>query len=77
LFPLTLFSHAYIWLEKLAYRLGWKSKVKLPVPVIVVGNVMVGGTGKTPVVIHLAQRLTQMGWQVGVIARGHGGLHAD
>jgi tetraacyldisaccharide 4'-kinase len=57
--------------------LGWKSTVKLPVPVIVVGNVMVGGTGKTPIVIHLAQRLTQMGWQVGVIARGHGGHHAD
>jgi tetraacyldisaccharide 4'-kinase len=45
--------------------------------VIVVGNVMVGGTGKTPIVIHLAQQLTQMGWQVGVIARGHGGHHAD
>jgi tetraacyldisaccharide 4'-kinase len=77
LFPLTLFSHAYIGLAKLAYKLGLKTAVKLPVPVIVVGNVMVGGTGKTPVVIHLAQRLTQMGWQVGVIARGHGGHHAD
>ena len=77
LFPLTLLSHAYIGLAKLAYKWGWKSTVKLPVSVIVVGNVMVGGTGKTPIVIHLAQRLTQMGWQVGVIARGHGGHHAD
>ena len=77
LFPLTLLSHAYIRLAKLAYKWGWKSTAKLPVPVIVVGNVMVGGTGKTPIVMHLAQRLTQMGWQVGVIARGHGGHHAD
>ena len=77
LFPLTLLSHAYIGIAKLAYKWGWKSTVKLSVPVIVVGNVMVGGTGKTPVVIHLAQKLTQMGWQVGVIARGHGGHHAD
>ncbi|MEY3518954.1 MAG: Tetraacyldisaccharide 4-kinase, partial [Pseudomonadota bacterium] len=65
LFPLTLLSHAYIRLAKLAYKWGWKSTAKLPVPVIVVGNVMVGGTGKTPIVMHLAQRLTQMGWQVG------------
>jgi tetraacyldisaccharide 4'-kinase len=43
------------------------------VPVLVVGNVLVGGTGKTPVVFHLAQRLSQLGWQVGVIARGDGG----
>ena len=77
LLPLTLLSHAYIGLVKLAYKWRWKSTVKLPVPVIVVGNVMVGGTGKTPVVIHLAQQLTQMGWQVGVIARGHGGHDAD
>ena len=72
LFPLTWLSRAYIVLAKLVYQLGWKSAVKLPVPVIVVGNVMVGGTGKTPIVIHLAQRLTHMGWRVGVIARGHG-----
>ena len=75
LFPLTLLSRAYIGLTRLAYKLGWKTTVKLPVPVIVVGNVMVGGTGKTPIVIHLAQRLTQMGWQVGVICRGDGGHH--
>jgi len=77
LFPLTLLSRAYIGLTRLAYKLGWKTTVKLPVPVIVVGNVMVGGTGKTPIVIHVAQRLTQMGWQVGVICRGDGGQHAD
>ena len=73
LFPLTFLSRIYLWLSKAAYARGWQSSTCLPVPVLVVGNVLVGGTGKTPVVIHLAQRLSQMGWKVGVIARGHGG----
>ena len=42
------------------------------VPVVVVGNVVVGGTGKTPIVMHLASHFQDLGWQVGVIARGHG-----
>ena len=71
--PLTFLSRIYLWLSKLSYALGWQSPTRLPVPVLVVGNVLVGGTGKTPVVIHLAQRLSQLGWQVGVIARGDGG----
>lgn len=76
LYPLTFLSRIYLWLNKTSYALGWQTSTRLPVPVLVVGNVLVGGTGKTPVVIHLAQRLSQLGWQVGVIARGHGGqLH--
>ena len=73
LFPLTFLSRIYLWLSQASYSLGWQSSTRVPVPVLVVGNVLVGGTGKTPVVIHLAQRLHQLGWQVGVIARGHGG----
>ena len=73
LFPLTFLSRIYLWLYKTTYTLGWQSSTRLPVPVLVVGNLLVGGTGKTPVVIHLAQRLRQLGWHVGVIARGHGG----
>jgi len=73
LFPLTFLSRIYLWLYKTTYALGWQSSTRLPVPVLVVGNLLVGGTGKTPVVIHLAQRLSQLGWHVGVIARGHGG----
>jgi tetraacyldisaccharide 4'-kinase len=73
LFPLTFLSRIYLWLYQTSYALGWQSSTRLPVPVLVVGNLLVGGTGKTPVVIHMAQRLSQLGWQVGVIARGHGG----
>ena len=73
LYPLTFLSRIYLWLYQTSYAMGWQSSTRLPVPVLVVGNLLVGGTGKTPVVIHLAQRLSQLGWQVGVIARGHGG----
>jgi len=42
------------------------------VPIIIVGNIRVGGTGKTPIVIALAERLARMGWKPGIISRGYG-----
>ncbi len=44
------------------------------VPIIIVGNIRVGGTGKTPIVIALAERLAQMGWKPGIISRGYGAV---
>jgi tetraacyldisaccharide 4'-kinase len=60
-------------LRRFAWRVGLLSEQRLPVPVIVVGNVAAGGSGKTPVVIWLAHALQQRGWRPGVISRGYGG----
>jgi len=60
-------------LRRLAYRLGILKTMRLPVPVIVVGNITVGGTGKTPLVIWLAEQLAQAGFKPGIISRGYGG----
>jgi tetraacyldisaccharide 4'-kinase len=55
------------------YRLGMLASHRLPVPVIVVGNLTVGGSGKTPLVLWLVECLRQQGWQPGIISRGYGG----
>jgi tetraacyldisaccharide 4'-kinase len=57
----------------MAYRRGWRPVVESPVPVIVVGNVSVGGPGKTPFVIWLAEELKQRGRRVGIVTRGDRG----
>jgi tetraacyldisaccharide 4'-kinase len=52
--------------------MGFWPQTKLDIPVIVVGNIFVGGTGKTPLVIWLVQHLQEAGWSPGVISRGYG-----
>jgi tetraacyldisaccharide 4'-kinase len=56
----------------LAYRSHRKTAQRLPVPVIVIGNITVGGTGKTPLTLWLAQRLLARGWHPAILSRGHG-----
>jgi len=72
LWPVSLMFGALLRLRKLLYRLGVFNSQHLPVPVIVVGNVFVGGVGKTPLVITLVQQLTATGLKVGVLSRGYG-----
>ena len=56
-----------------AYRAGWLPVTRLPVPVLVVGNLTAGGAGKTPLTLRLLQWLRAAGYTPGVISRGYGG----
>lgn len=72
LWPVSALFQLIVHFRFALFVMGYKPQTKLAVPVIVVGNIFVGGTGKTPLVIWLAQQLTLAGWQPGVISRGYG-----
>jgi tetraacyldisaccharide 4'-kinase len=71
--PLTVLFWALSGTRRLAFKLGLKKRYKLSVPVIVVGNISVGGNGKTPLVVYLAKWLQEQGYRPGVLSRGYGG----
>lgn len=77
LFPLTMLFWLMSALRRWLFRLKIKPAVNIPVPVIVVGNISVGGNGKTPLVVYLAKRLRQEGYHPGVLSRGYGGKNAS
>jgi len=60
-------------MRRLAYRAGMLKSESCGVPVVVVGNITVGGTGKTPLVLHLSECLQHRGIRVGIVSRGYGG----
>ncbi len=73
LLPLSALYCAVVAARRWAYRIGVKKTHRLGTPVIVVGNLTVGGTGKTPLVIWLSQFLREQGYRPGLVARGYGG----
>jgi tetraacyldisaccharide 4'-kinase len=70
--PLAAVFGAVSAVRRAAYEVGWLKSVRVSVPVVVVGNVTVGGTGKTPTVIALVDALRAAGFTPGVVSRGYG-----
>ena len=73
LWPISLLFGLLTATRRWLFTVGVLQQMRLPVPVIVVGNIYVGGTGKTPLVIWLSQCLRDQGFVPGVISRGYGG----
>ena len=71
--PLSLVFRIVAWLRRNAYRAGLLRSQRVALPVIIIGNITVGGTGKTPLVIWLAEYLQEKGYHPGIISRGYGG----
>ena len=72
LWPVSLLFRALSGVRAWLYRAGLKRSERMPVPVVVVGNIFIGGTGKTPLTIWLCGVLRAAGFTPGVISRGHG-----
>lgn len=73
LLPLSWIFRFIVTTRYFLYRIKLKKKFHFPVPVIVIGNITVGGTGKTPLVIWLANFLKTKGFNPGIVSRGFGG----
>ena len=72
LLPISWLFALVAGFRRLLYRTGMLRAIRLEAPVVVVGNITVGGTGKTPLVLWLAGRLRERGVRVGVVSRGYG-----
>jgi len=73
LWPLSALFCLLVSLRHALFRIGLKQSISLPVPVIIIGNITVGGSGKTPLVLWLAELLRKQGYRPGLISRGYGG----
>jgi tetraacyldisaccharide 4'-kinase len=70
--PLAGLYGSLVGARRSAYAAGWLRSGRAGKPVVVVGNLTVGGTGKTPLTIWLARELSELGLSVGIVSRGYG-----
>ena len=73
LLPVSWFYCALVSLRRFLYRTGILKSYSITVPLVIVGNISVGGTGKTPLLIALCELLKKQGMQPGIVSRGYGG----
>lgn len=71
--PLSLLFGVLLRVRRVAYRRGWLARESVAAPVVVVGNISVGGSGKTPFVIWLVELFSAHGYRPGIVSRGYGG----
>lgn len=73
LWPFAMMFASIVYLRRSLYRKGWLKTYRAACPVIVVGNISVGGVGKTPLVVELYFFLKERGWTPGIVSRGYRG----
>jgi tetraacyldisaccharide 4'-kinase len=71
--PLSFLYGSAMAVRSVLYRLGLRHRIGVGAPVVVIGNLTVGGTGKTPLVAWLASKLSAVGMKVAIVSRGYGG----
>lgn len=73
LFPFSLIFSAASYVRRKVFQYRLFKVIHLPIPVVTIGNLTVGGTGKTPLTMALAKEMVHLGYHVGIISRGYGG----
>ncbi|MDX1376919.1 MAG: tetraacyldisaccharide 4'-kinase, partial [Burkholderiales bacterium] len=72
MWPASLGFRGVVFLRRLLYRLRLLGSTRAGVPVVVIGNLVVGGSGKTPLALWVAEHLKRAGWSPAIVSRGYG-----
>ena len=75
LYPFSLIYCALVSIRRVLYRVGLFNSYQASMPVIVVGNIYIGGNGKTPFVIWLVKQLKSAGYKPAIVSRGYGAIN--
>jgi tetraacyldisaccharide 4'-kinase len=73
LIPISIFFYFFISLKKYLYKNGFLKTIKIKVPVLIIGNITLGGTGKTPLTLDLIAKFLKKGLKPAIISRGYRG----